>query len=152
MEKHLTATVYLVAKIDKEVKVLLHKHKKYNVWLGVGGHIDRDENPYEGALREAEEETAVKIKIFISLRKMHPTKEASEMPLPFMIKEEKIPKIGSTLAHYHVDFIYFGITDTPEKISMDEKFSWFTKEEVKKLDLWDDVRFVALAAIKSFKN
>lgn len=150
MEKHLTATVYIVSKIKGILKVLLHKHKKYDVWLGVGGHVEKDENPYESALREAEEETGVKIKLFINTRKMKPTLDVSEMPQPFMIKEEKIPKYGSQRAHYHIDFIYFGTTKTPKKISMSEEFNWFSKEEIKKLDLWEDVKFVALAAFKNY--
>lgn len=148
MEKHLTTTVYIVSKIKGELKVLLHKHKKYNVWLGVGGHVDYDENPYEGALREAEEETGLKVNILKTLKNLTETDEVIEMPLPYMIKEEKIPQYKKVKPHYHLDFIYFAKTSTPNKVSMNEEFKWFTKREIKKLDLWEDVRFVALAALK----
>lgn len=33
-------------------KVLLRKHDKHGVWVGVGGHIELDENPNEAILRE----------------------------------------------------------------------------------------------------
>ena len=33
--------------------VVLHLHKRLNMWLQPGGHIDAGETPAEGALREA---------------------------------------------------------------------------------------------------
>ena len=33
-------------------KVLLRKHDKYKTWLGVGGHIELDEDPNQVAIRE----------------------------------------------------------------------------------------------------
>ena len=43
-------------------KVLLIKHKKLNMWLSPGGHVDEGELPHQTAEREFLEETGVKVK------------------------------------------------------------------------------------------
>jgi 8-oxo-dGTP pyrophosphatase MutT (NUDIX family) len=40
---------------------VLHLHKRLNMWLQPGGHIDAGETPAEGALREAREETGLDV-------------------------------------------------------------------------------------------
>jgi ADP-ribose pyrophosphatase YjhB (NUDIX family) len=44
---------------DGRGRILLHRHKRLGVWLQPGGHVDRGEQPWEGALRETREETGV---------------------------------------------------------------------------------------------
>lgn len=39
--------------------VLLHRHKLSGLWLGPGGHVDGDEHPCQGAVRETLEETGL---------------------------------------------------------------------------------------------
>lgn len=152
MEKHITSSLYLICKIGGKVKALLHKHQKHKIWVGVGGHVEIWENPYECALREAEEETGVKVKIFKNARGLKSLTAVSEVPSPFMIKEEKIPKYGNQYSHYHVDLVYFGTTDSPEEVSMDEEFGWFSKQDIEKLDVEEDVKFVALSALKQYRS
>lgn len=41
--------------------VVLLKHKRLGVWLQPGGHVDAGETPWEGALREAREETGLDV-------------------------------------------------------------------------------------------
>ncbi len=43
-------------------KVLLIKHKKLNMWLTPGGHVDERELPHQTAEREFLEETGIKVK------------------------------------------------------------------------------------------
>lgn len=38
---------------------VLHRHKRLGLWLQPGGHIDRDETPWDAALRETREETGL---------------------------------------------------------------------------------------------
>ena len=64
MLKQFTAGVYIVAHINGEAKVLLHKHKKWNFWLEVGGHVESHENPVETALREAKEEAGIDVTLY----------------------------------------------------------------------------------------
>jgi epoxide hydrolase-like predicted phosphatase len=43
--------------------VVLHRHKRLGIWLQPGGHIDAGETPWEGALREAIEETGLQLRL-----------------------------------------------------------------------------------------
>jgi 8-oxo-dGTP pyrophosphatase MutT (NUDIX family) len=42
--------------------VLLHRHKRLNMWLQPGGHIEAGETPAQAAAREAHEETGLPIR------------------------------------------------------------------------------------------
>jgi 8-oxo-dGTP pyrophosphatase MutT (NUDIX family) len=53
--RHFTATTYVV----NDGATVLHDHKRLDLWLAPGGHIDRDELPHEAALREVREETGL---------------------------------------------------------------------------------------------
>jgi 8-oxo-dGTP pyrophosphatase MutT (NUDIX family)/GNAT superfamily N-acetyltransferase len=54
---HVTGSAIVVT-ADRS-RVLLHKHKRLGMWLQPGGHIDPGELPWQGALREAVEETGL---------------------------------------------------------------------------------------------
>lgn len=41
--------------------VVLHRHKRLNMWLQPGGHVDEGETPADAALREAAEETGLSV-------------------------------------------------------------------------------------------
>lgn len=41
--------------------ILLHRHKRLGMWLQPGGHLDRDETPWDAARREGEEETGLRL-------------------------------------------------------------------------------------------
>lgn len=57
---HVTASAIVVS--DDGDKVALHLHKRLNMWLQPGGHIEEGETPPEGALREAQEETGLPVR------------------------------------------------------------------------------------------
>lgn len=62
--KHFTTSIYIVFGKKK----LLYVHKKYNMLLIVGGHIDRDELPFSAAVREALEKYGLDVEIYNSQR------------------------------------------------------------------------------------
>jgi 8-oxo-dGTP pyrophosphatase MutT (NUDIX family) len=57
---HVTASAIVVS--DAGDKVALHLHKRLNMWLQPGGHIDAGETPAEAALRESVEETGLPVR------------------------------------------------------------------------------------------
>lgn len=57
---HVTASAIVVS--DDGDKVALHLHKRLNMWLQPGGHIEEGESPADGALREAQEETGLPVR------------------------------------------------------------------------------------------
>lgn len=148
MIKHFTVTAYLVTKINGQVKVLLHKHKKIGIWVGVGGHIEKDESPLEALRREVKEETNLDFTLPGYDKKIFKTKEVSHLPPPFIFQEEIIPQFKNTPAHQHLDFIYFGKVYDIKKIKIREDFGWFSEEELKSLDLLRDVSHSAKKALE----
>lgn len=143
MEKHFTATVYIVSRIDGGTKVLLHKHKKLNMWLGIGGHIEKDEDPIEAALREVKEETDLEIEIVNLNGELIRSRGLKQLVTPFAMMEETIPSTKDKKAHKHIDLIYIATTQNPELVKMPEEFGWFSKEELIQMELAEDVRFLA---------
>lgn len=54
---HVTASAIVV---DGAGRVVLHRHRRLGLWLQPGGHVDPDEEPERGALREVAEETGLR--------------------------------------------------------------------------------------------
>lgn len=52
---HITASALVVGRRG----IVLHRHKRLGIWLQPGGHIDPGELPWDGAVREAIEETGL---------------------------------------------------------------------------------------------
>ncbi len=152
MEKHVTATVYLVTKIDGEARVLLHHHTKHNIWVGVGGHAEKDENPEEAAVREVKEETGLDVMLFSDKKDFIQTQYVTELVHPFIILEEKISAGPNQPAHYHIDCIYFAVVHNPQDVRMQEEFQWVSLSELDSMELEKEVRYNAKSAIKICKK
>jgi len=54
---HVTASAFVVSSRG----VILHLHRKLNIWVQPGGHVDADESPEVAALRETLEETGLDV-------------------------------------------------------------------------------------------
>ena len=101
--RHYTATGYVVW----DQSVLLHWHKKINLWLPPGGHVEPNEDPVEAVLREIFEETGLVSKI--SENSNTPTltfdyPEIIEPPRHILVENIDDPDDGH---HQHIDMIYY---------------------------------------------
>ncbi len=147
MEKHFTTSVYVLTKINGEIKVLLHKHPKLNKWFPVGGHIDYGENPQEAAIRETKEETNLDVSLVNFKRKLMKTKDMEELILPITLLQENIPVYKSEKAHQHIDSIYFAKSKNPKNIKMKEEYGWFSIKDLNKMPLQKEVKLLSQRAL-----
>ena len=152
MLKHFSATVYVVNMIDGEAKVLLHLHKKHHHWFGLGGHVENNEDPVTAARREAMEEAEIDVKIFRTKKTLLHARYASELVALMLMFDQQIDAYGDKLEHRHIDCIYFGTTPDPSLIKMEEPFQWFSLVDLNGVEINDDTRYIAKAAIHFFKG
>jgi 8-oxo-dGTP pyrophosphatase MutT (NUDIX family) len=139
-EKQQTASAIILTK-ELPRKILLVYHKKYNVWIQPGGHVERSENPVEAVVREVKEETGINISFL--LKKINKGKGVNFLPLPVFYLEEEIPAYFDQPPHFHLDMHY--IVEVPmQKIKSQELEShligWFSLEEALKLDAFKDTK------------
>ena len=141
--KHFTASVWILSS-GKPKKMLLVHHKKYNLWLQPGGHVEEFENPIETAVREVKEETGLDIGfLFDEIKTID--HDGSLIPSPDFIIEEAIPAHGEEPKHYHTDLMYVVNVDEqelkPNKHESQEA-GWFTKEEILDLPTHKDTKVI----------
>jgi 8-oxo-dGTP pyrophosphatase MutT (NUDIX family) len=129
MEKHFTATVYIL----HEDKTLLIKHPKLGKWLPPGGHIETNETPPECARREAWEETGLEVELIKEEHLFISYPNASSFERPFMCLLENIPPFRDQPAHQHMDFIYLG-RPIGGKMEAATPLRWFTLQEILELE------------------
>jgi 8-oxo-dGTP pyrophosphatase MutT (NUDIX family) len=141
--------------IVHENKVLLHMHKKLHIWLVPGGHIELHEDPNEAALREAEEETGLNIRLVGEARSYDSPYNARELIMPRFLNRHFY---DAARTHEHVDLCYFARPTSDVSKARPEleggEVRWFTEEELEKneLDIVPDVRAHALAALKELAS
>jgi 8-oxo-dGTP diphosphatase len=98
LKKHFTASAIII----NEGKVLLVYHKKLNVWLYPGGHIEENETPDETVVREVIEETGLNVEIISEKDDNLADKNAdvSVLHQPYALLCELVGD------HYHNDMVY----------------------------------------------
>lgn len=135
-----------------ENTVLLRFHEKLHTWLAVGGHIELDEDPQEAAIREAKEETGLDITLYNS-HQVFNDKNYRPLATPQYMGRSKM-----TETHEHIDLVYFAKSETDvfqESVYEHEKnveMKWFTREELEKTDILENIKFYALKALETLKD
>lgn len=143
LNRTITATVYIV----NDGKVLLHNHKKFNTLFPVGGHMEANELPHETALREAYEESGLKVKLHSDEEQLG-LGRVQQLPRPMNLLLENIGHEKE-----NIDFIYFASADTfdlnPNNGESNE-FYWLSKEEIERDDnIMPHIKGMALHALKA---
>lgn len=145
--RHFTATVFIVY----NNKVLLIEHKKAKVWIGPGGHIDRDELPHEAAIREAKEEVGLDIELYSKNKNLTKYGDGS-----FNIHNGEIINVHNVNEfHQHIDFEFIAITNTDKVVpgpGESQTWQWFTKEEIENLNLRPNIKYMCLKALETLSN
>lgn len=138
-----TVDVFIVH--DK--KVLLIFHKKHNMWLQIGGHIELNEDSDEALSREVKEECGLDIEIIGERQPKFEMKGTKFLYTPVFMN---IHDINET--HKHIGLIYFAKAKS-DKFVLNERehkdIRWFSKEDLDKpeFNLNEAVKFYAKEAL-----
>lgn len=121
-EGHITASAWILH-LDSS-RVLLTHHAKLDAWFQLGGHLEDDGSVFEGAMREAREESG--------LASIRPLQTAI-----FDVDVHMIPARGTMPAHPHHDIRYLLTADPgePPVLSAETKsLAWVTLDEAARLN------------------
>ncbi len=134
-----TATTFVV----HERRTLLLLHRKLNMWLPPGGHIDPHELPHEAAIREVREEAGFEVELLTTGSVLG---NVRVLPQPYCILLEDIAP-----GHQHIDLIYFarvrgGVLNPSERETQAAR--WVTWEELDAPDISEDIRELGRRAIE----
>lgn len=134
-------------------QVLLRKHDKYNIWLGVGGHIELDEDPNQAAVREVKEEVGLDIELIDKLRPFKlTTNNYTELIPPFFLNRHQINE-----QHEHIALTYFAKSQSQtvngSQTEIAKGLRWFTKEELENSsEISESILYYALQALEMAKQ
>lgn len=135
--------------IIKNNRILFLRHKKYDMWLQPGGHVEDKETPDEAAIRETMEEVGLEIEILDGFRPDTSFENKSEdLPQPFNINLHQIEE-----GHWHLDFQYLArpVNEISEKEYSDEDMKWFSEDELEDehLNMPENARVTGLRALEN---
>ena len=138
---HYTSETFIVHKD----KVLLRMHEKYKFWLSIGGHIESHEDPNQAALREVKEEVGLDVVLWDARQEF----KVVEGTFRDIIPPVALNRHSAGDGHEHVTFVYFATatTDTVVPEKHDDVWRWVSLEEIATMDLKENIRSYATAAL-----
>ena len=162
LEREFTVAVFVV----HAGAVLLHRHKKLEMWLPPGGHVEPGELPDEAAIRETKEEAGLDIVLVDTSDDPRPAPPGPRrLCRPLGIQLEDIPTVttpephnqmgigGAAPArcHQHIDLIYAATPrdPVPPRLggeSVGQGLGWYDRAACRRLDVSDEVLRWAEAA------
>ena len=162
MRRHFTVSGF-VAEGDR---TLLHWHKKLQIWLPPGGHIDPDEDPVQAVVREVLEETGITAEV-IPHTPPQAFSNLPQLPSPLSIIVAEVGASANEPAHQHIDMSYAlrplaGVARVAAEA--DHGFIWVTEAQLRSdeplpvascgvnMPVNEDVRALGLRSIALVRN
>ncbi len=145
-------------------RTLLHWHAKIQQWMPPGGHLEPNEDPVAGALREVREETGLNVELFSPRQTAAYTfTEPAQLLPPVTILVEDVEDADGP--HHHIDFIYFARTlegEALRPIPEIDSWTWVDGDQIERGEsithdngsapVPEDVAALALAAIRASRT
>lgn len=130
----LTATAFIVRTDEDQPRILVHPHRKLEILLPVGGHVELNENPWGAIIHEMNEESGYDIS---QVSVLQPVDRINQMtgtkahPVPLFLQTHDF-KAG--MGHYHTDVGFAFVTDEPPRSQPESGESieliWLTRDEL----------------------
>jgi len=129
-------------------KVLLIFHKKHNMWLQIGGHIELHENPNEALFREVKEECGLEIEI---VGKKEPEMQVQGHTFLYAPSFMNIHDINQT--HKHIALVYIAKAKSDKFVLAEREHNdirWFSSEDLEnpEFNINEAVKFYAKEALE----
>ena len=153
MERHFTVSGFIV----EEGRTALHWHRRLQLWLPPGGHVDPNEDPAQAVVREVREETGITAEI-VPHQPLFLFSNVAQLPPPMSIIVADV----ADGPHQHIDMVYAlrPVPGAPRAAPEEHHdFIWLGEDELRRDDplpvascgvdvpIPEDVRVFALAAI-----
>jgi len=120
MRRTFTASIY----VRHADTVLLVLHKRFNMWVPVGGELEANERPLDGAARELFEETRIKDAVF-------PALDSALLPnTPWGLMAYEEHDAGSK--GWHMNFAFVAKVGSPDVTPNNEfkEYTWWTRDKL----------------------
>lgn len=131
----MTVSAYVLRREGTDVLCMVHFHKKMDVLMQVGGHIELNETPWQSMAHELEEESGYELS---ELSVVQPFADRVQdignisHPVPFSMNTHNVGN-----EHYHSDLCYgFFAQDKPKKTTAEEEsddIRWLSLEDLRTL-------------------
>jgi len=113
IDRHMTVSSF----VYHEGKTALYWHRKLQMWLPAGGHIEPGEDPYEAAVREVREEFGLDVELLAPRDLVRFEGGPRQIEPPYTILDCWV-----TPDHCHIDHVYLfrlvrgypGVSEDPE--------------------------------------
>lgn len=129
---HITASAIVMSETHGSDQVVLHKHKRLGLWLQPGGHVDIGELISDAAVREAQEETGLRVR------------HVTDVPIFVHVDVHPGPR-----GHTHLDVRYLLLAphETPHPVEGESPdVAWFSYADA--LEMADEALVGALRAMR----
>ncbi|MES2875886.1 MAG: NUDIX domain-containing protein [Patescibacteria group bacterium] len=130
----LTTTAFIIRTGDGESKGLLHLHRKLDMLLPVGGHVELNETPWAAVIHEVAEESGYEMS---QLSVLQPRQRITQMdgvknhPVPLFLQTHAFKKDED---HSHVDIGFLFVTEQLPATAPEEGESaeliWLTNAQI----------------------
>jgi 8-oxo-dGTP pyrophosphatase MutT (NUDIX family) len=147
MIKHATSSTFVFHRFPQGWRLGLVVQPRLGRHMIVGGHVEPDETQAEAAVREAVEESGLRVRLLACPTPALPAGYPNApVPAPWWINEIMVPSDNHLdEPHVHVDHQYVAVAESPEPVSEAvHPFDWYGPN-LDGLDMFEDTRMLAKA-------
>ncbi|HEY7061342.1 MAG TPA: NUDIX domain-containing protein [Chloroflexota bacterium] len=143
--REFTVAVFVV----HDDRVLLHYHRKLDMWLPPGGHIEPAELPDDAAVRETFEETGVRAALI--------GERALELDYPRqLVRPAGIQLEDIASGHQHIDLVYFAVpvggdSTLGAEDAREPGTGWYALDELPALGANEEIQTWAAKAVAAVR-